>query len=124
MEELEKPLVKQRLETIDEENQLDDPSSLSPSSISSDILCHICFEQTDMVTLPCTHTICKICILKLKKKECPFCRKTFRVKSKCLVACIQELQTLFPSPIQLKFKFLRELNFSCNVIMSAIIWHG
>lgn len=42
--------------------------------------CFICFESTKnefTITTPCKHTLCLRCFLKLKKTECPMCRKDF-----------------------------------------------
>jgi len=80
--ELDTPLIAttpqiDKLEIIDEENQLE-TSPMSPTSqISSDLLCRICFEEEEMTTLPCSHQICKKCVPRLKKEECPFCRAKF-----------------------------------------------
>ena len=54
----------------------------SPTSSDSDESCKICYEVFDTIKLKCGHEICKICIIKLKKKECPWCREKFVVHHK------------------------------------------
>lgn len=45
---------------------------------SSDDRCEICFEEAvQMVELACGHKLCNICKGKLRKQECPWCRKPF-----------------------------------------------
>jgi hypothetical protein len=79
MDDLEKPLVKKKLETIDEENQLN--LSDTESILVLDNLCKICFDHDEDIILPCKHKICKVCLPRLNKHECPFCRAKFKMKS-------------------------------------------
>ena len=37
--------------------------------------CCICYEKTSTINLMCKHTICLFCIVKMKKSQCPYCRK-------------------------------------------------
>ena len=44
--------------------------------------CPICFNQTELVALPCNHKICNICKKNIKfnrdgDKLCPFCRDKY-----------------------------------------------
>lgn len=42
--------------------------------------CYICFsnyEPSKIKSLPCCHTLCFSCYLKLDKQKCPLCRKEF-----------------------------------------------
>lgn len=39
--------------------------------------CVICYNITDNKT-ECNHSVCKECIHKLKKQECPYCRKKIK----------------------------------------------
>jgi hypothetical protein len=80
MDDLEKPLVKKKLEPIDEENQLN-LSDTDSILIVNDNLCKICFDQNEDIILPCKHKICKACLYQLNKYECPFCRAKFKLKS-------------------------------------------
>lgn len=47
--------------------------------------CLICYDhkadQGRMVFLECLHTVCKICLTKLQKDACPFCRSQINRKS-------------------------------------------
>ena len=54
----------------------------SPTSSDSDESCKICYEVSDMIKLKCGHEICKSCLIKLKKHECPWCRKKFILHQK------------------------------------------
>jgi hypothetical protein len=37
--------------------------------------CCICYENNNILTTKCNHHICISCIIKLRKIECPYCRK-------------------------------------------------
>jgi len=37
--------------------------------------CCICYESNNILTTECNHNICLHCIIKLRKIECPYCRK-------------------------------------------------
>lgn len=37
--------------------------------------CPVCFLDNWMMKTPCSHAICLDCLLKLRKDECPSCRK-------------------------------------------------
>ncbi len=39
------------------------------------IECLICFTNDWVSKTPCQHNICLLCIFKLKKDECPMCRR-------------------------------------------------
>ena len=48
------------------------------------IQCGLCFEEFSKIHVPmviqCGHTICKLCLEKLKQNKntcCPFCKETF-----------------------------------------------
>jgi len=50
--------------------------------MSSTAECGICYELYDrphdeMVALPCNHRICKVCVGRLHRCICPFCRRPF-----------------------------------------------
>jgi hypothetical protein len=36
--------------------------------------CCVCYENNNILTTECNHTICLNCTIKLKKIECPYCR--------------------------------------------------
>ena len=48
------------------------------TSLEEEDVCQICYESNDkytkLVTLPCNHQLCDVCLKKLHKKECPWCR--------------------------------------------------
>lgn len=62
---------KTTLVPIDEENQLEDDVP-GTSCIS-------CFNENKTIQLPCGHNICKICVCKLEKKQCPYCKHKFEL---------------------------------------------
>lgn len=37
--------------------------------------CGICFGNQWILKTPCQHILCLECLLKLRKDECPYCRK-------------------------------------------------
>jgi hypothetical protein len=39
--------------------------------------CKICFSKESNKTLPCTHTLCSDCCVRLNFPTCPFCRQNF-----------------------------------------------
>lgn len=103
MSDLGKPLV-EKLETIDEENQLN-VSEINSIITLRDKLCKICFDENEDITLPCKHMICRKCLNKLNKKECPFCRAKFEIKHKD-PEC---------------FSFVNILNKICSLILLLLV---
>lgn len=112
--ELDTPLIEShidKLEIIDEENQLK-ISTTSPISLaSSDLLCRICFEDEEMITLHCSHQICKKCLVRLKKRECPFCRDQFISKKKQMIK----------DPLPVRVEEPEEAAMSCNQALSHLL---
>ena len=41
----------------------------------TDTECPICFNSLWVVNTPCNHNICIKCLIKLRKDECPTCRR-------------------------------------------------
>lgn len=39
--------------------------------------CKICFSKESNKTLPCSHTLCNDCCIRLNFPTCPFCRQNF-----------------------------------------------
>lgn len=39
--------------------------------------CKICFSKASNKTLPCAHTLCSDCCVRLNTPTCPFCRQAF-----------------------------------------------
>ncbi len=39
--------------------------------------CTICFLNKPNKTLPCEHSLCQDCVIRLDKNICPYCRKVF-----------------------------------------------
>ncbi len=40
--------------------------------------CHICYDKKpSLKTLPCEHSLCSNCYLRLDNTICPFCRESF-----------------------------------------------
>jgi hypothetical protein len=39
--------------------------------------CTICFFNKPNKTLPCEHSLCQDCAIRLNKSNCPYCRKVF-----------------------------------------------
>ena len=106
MSDLGKPLV-EKLETIDEENQLN-VSEINSIITIQDKLCKICFDQNEDITLPCKHMICRKCLNQLNKKECPFCRAKFELKHK-----------IDKDPEC--FSFVNILNKICSLILLSLV---
>ena len=60
-----------------------------PEEINKQLCCAVCFEQfKEPKVLPCLHTYCKGCLVKLVKKKgrnhiitCPECRQEVKVSS-------------------------------------------
>ena len=51
--------------------------------------CPICFETAWITTTPCQHPICIDCLCKLKKDECPSCRRAiFDQLPKCMKSIV------------------------------------
>ena len=47
--------------------------------------CGVCLEnreESEYEILPCSHKLCNICLPKLLKSECPFCRNPFKKDKK------------------------------------------
>lgn len=42
--------------------------------------CQICYENAEMLSLECSHSLCVVCLPKLQLKLCPFCRRDIRPK--------------------------------------------
>ena len=40
--------------------------------------CIVCFKNEWLTETKCNHIICIECLFKLKKNECPMCRKEFK----------------------------------------------
>ena len=55
---------------------------LTPASPLNYDDCGICYEPKNKWTLlPCTHRLCSLCVIKLVKNTCPWCRETFPPQS-------------------------------------------
>ena len=39
--------------------------------------CKICFSNESNRMLPCSHSLCSVCCVKLNTPICPYCRQTF-----------------------------------------------
>jgi hypothetical protein len=56
---------------------------------SCSTICNICYnENTNIVYLPCTHFLCKVCLDRLQQHKCPFCRINLDHKAKDLPLAI------------------------------------
>ena len=59
--------------------------------------CCVCFENDWVSKTPCKHLICIKCLLKLKKDECPMCRRELFSK---LPMSIKNLISITKEPIR------------------------
>jgi len=74
--------------------------------------CWVCFEIfIDPITLPCSHTICKECALKVHKKNpsCPFCRRAFELPLPQINQEIVNLIALFLSKKDSKVEEMKDV---------------
>ena len=56
--------------------------------------CSVCFEISSNKTI-CNHLVCKECLLKLKKMECPLCRRVLpKPKAPVIFADLDESDEL------------------------------
>ena len=58
------------------------PSVMNIVTCCSDetIECGVCLEEFKgdrCIKLPCSHTFCSLCVIRVKNRKCPFCRKAF-----------------------------------------------
>jgi hypothetical protein len=44
--------------------------------------CCVCLDDKYVFTTPCKHLLCVNCLIKIKKLECPYCRKKLEGLSK------------------------------------------
>jgi len=65
--------------------------------------CIICFDNKWLTNTPCYHKICLYCIIKLKKNECPLCRK-------------KNIFNSLPKIILLNLNFLNKKKIIKNII--------
>lgn len=49
-----------------------------PMAIARSKECTVCLEQDDPLLMPCGHTVCFGCVIRLKKDSCPVCRDLFK----------------------------------------------
>lgn len=84
-----------------------------------DFMCHICLSiLIEPVTMPCKHTMCKVCFLRnmeVNSLLCPMCKKRIgtwarRKKSNELIDCDlwSRIQAAFPEKVSLKMKGVEE----------------
>ena len=59
--------------------------------------CQICFGEGWVVYTPCRHLLCLNCLVKLRKDECPTCRRPLL---NSLPVEIQGILTMNPKPAQ------------------------
>jgi len=118
-EELDTPLIKSgsMLAIIDEENQLEN----SPTSTISELLCRICYEENELITLKCKHQLCKQCLASLKKHECPFCRENITVTLKPSIRKPQEIDDDERECDNFCNKFV---NFICLILAICAMFYG
>ena len=68
-------------------------ATAAPEEVNKYLSCAICFEQfKEPKVLPCLHTYCKECLVKLLKKigpdhviTCPECRQDITVSGKAII---------------------------------------
>ena len=79
------------LQESDTRSVISNGSSDGSSDGMSDDRCEICFEEAvQMVELACGHKLCNICKGKLRKQECPWCRKPFPEATTLIVSTDHE----------------------------------
>ena len=110
MQAIKKPLIIDRLETIDEETCFKPIDPHSP--VSSNIMCPICYDFGEITTLECSHKICTTCLTKLKKLECPVCKAIIKnnkiSKNKNYITC-RIISNLICN------------NTTCNIVLFTIL---
>ena len=68
-------------------------ATAAPEEVNKYMSCAICFERfKEPKVLPCLHTYCKECLVKLMKKKgsdhiitCPECRQDIKVSGKATI---------------------------------------
>ena len=87
--------------------------------------CPICMETYAYpMTLPCDHTFCSECTIKLSTKgECPTCRKPFNLekvrKNRCAQRMILNAQ-LTPKSTSLSYKLFDQVDVELQSVLPAI----
>ena len=61
--------------------------------------CPVCFYKDWLVKTPCKHNICIQCLIKLRKDECPTCR---RVLSGSLPIEFKRIMTIYEKELDSK----------------------
>ena len=61
--------------------------------------CPICFNKDWVIRTPCKHHICIQCLIKLRKDECPTCR---RVLSGSLPIEFKRIMTIYENELDSK----------------------
>jgi hypothetical protein len=78
--------------------------------------CLICYEsRPGLVFLKCSHSMCSICLSKLQKQTCPFCRKKINViEDKHVLIDVVEVEQVEeevePLPEVIRVRFRRRRN--------------
>jgi len=75
--------------------------------------CLICYEtRSGLVSFECSHSMCSICLSKIQKQSCPFCRRKINVceskkESHEPISTTQEFHYLEPFPELVRVRFRR-----------------
>lgn len=94
--------------------------------------CLICYESDlnasgmeNMVFLDCFHSLCKLCLVNLQNKVCPFCRSAInsniidRYSDRHDLALVDERYVAFERPLRIQFRRRRRrVRMTSDVIMT------